>query len=56
MPSPTARRVAPTISEDIKKKIQNAVKFKENRLKKGLKKENIAEDVSGFLKMPIVVS
>ncbi|XP_018567755.1 DNA topoisomerase 2 [Anoplophora glabripennis] len=44
MPSPTARRIEPTISDDIKKKIQNAVKFKENKMKKGLKKENIAED------------
>ncbi|KAJ8915854.1 hypothetical protein NQ315_004668 [Exocentrus adspersus] len=44
IPSPNGRRIAPTISEDLKKKIQNAVKFKENRMKKGVKKENIAED------------
>ncbi|CAH1979739.1 unnamed protein product [Acanthoscelides obtectus] len=44
MPSPMAQRVVPTISEDIKKKIQTAIKQKENRMKKGIKKENITEE------------
>nr|CAH7712357.1 unnamed protein product [Callosobruchus chinensis] len=44
MPSPMAQRVLPTISEDIRKKIQQAVKTKENKLKKGIKKENITEE------------
>lgn len=44
MPTPTAERVAPTITEDLKKKIQMAVKSKANKLNKGIKKENIAEE------------
>ncbi|VEN43650.1 unnamed protein product [Callosobruchus maculatus] len=44
MPSPMAQRVVPTISEDIRKKVQQAAKSKENRLKKGIKKENITEE------------
>nr|XP_023021759.1 DNA topoisomerase 2 [Leptinotarsa decemlineata] len=45
MPSSNAQRVEPTISEDIKKKIQVAVKSKESRLKKGVKREvNTEED------------
>lgn len=46
MPSPQARRIAPTISADLKKKIQTAIKSKENKSKHGVKKENIAEEVS----------
>lgn len=48
MPSPQARRVAPTISEDIKKKIQMAVKSKENKGKRAVKKE-IPDDVMCLL-------
>lgn len=44
MPSPLARRIAPTISEDMKKKIQMAVKTKENKVKRAVKKE-ILDDV-----------
>lgn len=43
LPSPQARRVAPTISDDLRKKIQTAIKTKENKGKRGVKKENIAE-------------
>lgn len=46
MPSPQARRIAPTISEDIKKKIQIAVKSKEKR--QGVKKE-IHDDIVRML-------
>lgn len=53
MPSPNARRVAPTISDEIKKKIQTAQKYKENRVKKSVKKENIAEVVE-FLSFLII--
>ncbi|KAL3285410.1 hypothetical protein HHI36_019512 [Cryptolaemus montrouzieri] len=42
MPSPMARRVEPIIGEELKKKIQAAIKTKENRSKKGTKKENIS--------------
>ncbi|XP_044767164.1 DNA topoisomerase 2 [Coccinella septempunctata] len=42
MPSPMGRRVAPVITDDLKKKIQAAIKSKETRSKKGTKKENIA--------------
>lgn len=49
MPSPNGQRVAPTISEEIKKKIQLAVRSKENKIKKGVKKENIAEEVNVFV-------
>ncbi|CAG9840365.1 unnamed protein product [Diabrotica balteata] len=43
-PSAMAQRVEPVISEDMKKKIQNAVKTKANRMNKGIKRENIAEE------------
>lgn len=41
MPSPQARRVAPMISEDLKKKIQTAIKTKESRSKKPIKKDEV---------------
>lgn len=44
MPSPLARRIAPTISDDMKKKIQLAVKTKENKVKRAVKKE-VPDDV-----------
>lgn len=44
MPSPSARRIMPTVTEEIKKKIQNAVKTKENRTKRGVKKETIVDE------------
>lgn len=34
MPSPMAQRIAPTISDDIKKRIQSAVRTKEKKIKK----------------------
>ncbi|KAF7282810.1 hypothetical protein GWI33_001951 [Rhynchophorus ferrugineus] len=43
LPSQGAVRVVPTVTEDIKKKIQAAAKSKENKIKKGIKKE-IAEN------------
>lgn len=43
MPSPQARRIAPTLTEDMKKKIQTAIKTKENKGKKGVKKETITD-------------
>lgn len=46
MPSPQGRRIAPTISEDLKKRIKTAVKSKENKGKKGVKKEVITDAVS----------
>jgi hypothetical protein len=46
MPSPVAQRVAPVISDDLKKRIHNAAKTKENKGKRTIKKENIANDVS----------
>lgn len=49
MPSPMGKRVEPIISDDLKKKIQAAIKSKENRIKKGTKKENIST-VSKFEK------
>lgn len=45
LPSPAAKRVAPIISEDLKKRIQSAIKTKENKGKKMLKKENVADGV-----------
>lgn len=45
MPSPMAQRIQPTVSDDMKKKIQTAIKTKENRGKRGLKQEN-SQDVS----------
>jgi DNA topoisomerase-2 len=44
MPSPVAQRVAPVISDDLKKRIHNAAKTKENKGKRTIKKENIAND------------
>ncbi|KAG5882166.1 hypothetical protein JTB14_002890 [Gonioctena quinquepunctata] len=44
LPSSNAQRVEPTISEDMKKKIQIAIKSKENKMKKGVKKEVITEE------------
>lgn len=47
MPSPSARRVAPTIGEDLKKRIQNATKSKENKVKKAaIKKEKLDIDLT----------
>lgn len=45
MPSPQARRVAPVISNDMKKKILTSIKNAKERVKKGVKKEIITEDV-----------
>jgi len=39
LPSPAAQRIIPTVSEDLKKRIQAAVKSKENKGKKTVKKE-----------------
>lgn len=39
LPTTTGTRVIPIISEDLKKKIQTAVKLKENKIKKEIKKE-----------------
>lgn len=47
----------PTISEEMKKKIQTAVKAKENKTKRGVKKEIITEDVgfvTRFHKYPVI--
>lgn len=44
MPSPQARRIEPVITSDMKKKIQTAVKAKENKIKKGVKKEILTEE------------
>nr|XP_022901455.1 DNA topoisomerase 2 [Onthophagus taurus] len=44
LPSPKGRRVVPEITEEIKKKIQTAVKTKEQRAKKGVKKEESIDD------------
>nr|CAI5835743.1 unnamed protein product [Callosobruchus analis] len=41
MPSPMAQRVVPTISEDIRKKVQQAAKSKENKMKRGIKKKTL---------------
>lgn len=46
MPSPQGRRIAPTISEDLKKRIKTAIKTKENKGKKGVKKEIVTDAVS----------
>ncbi|XP_045462346.1 DNA topoisomerase 2 isoform X2 [Harmonia axyridis] len=48
MPSPMGKRVEPIISDDLKKKIQAAIKSKENRIKKGTKKENISTEEDEF--------
>lgn len=45
LPSPHGQRIAPTITDDIKKKIQLAVRIKESKIKKGVKKEIITEEV-----------
>lgn len=45
MPSPMAERIVPTISEDIKKKVQLSIKMKESKVKKGIKKEGGLEDI-----------
>lgn len=39
LPSPVSQRIVPTVSEDLKKKIQAAVKSKENKGKRAVKKE-----------------
>ncbi|GJQ70860.1 Top2 [Trypoxylus dichotomus] len=44
MPSPLARRILPTVGEELKKKIQTAIKNKENRGKKGVKQESSIDD------------
>ncbi|CAH0545849.1 unnamed protein product [Brassicogethes aeneus] len=44
MPSPMAERVAPKITEEMKKKIQQAQRVKENKGKGRVKKENISLD------------
>ncbi|KAF2905680.1 hypothetical protein ILUMI_00490 [Ignelater luminosus] len=44
MPSPAARRVVPTVGEELKKKIQIAVKSKENKSKKGVKKDSTTDE------------
>ncbi|KAK4872667.1 hypothetical protein RN001_014696 [Aquatica leii] len=44
LPSPAGRRILPTVSDDLKKRIQNAVKTKENKGKRGVKKEILTED------------
>ncbi|KAF5272739.1 hypothetical protein FQA39_LY07766 [Lamprigera yunnana] len=44
MPSPCGRRILPVVSEEIKKRIQNAVKTKENKGKRGVKKEIFSEE------------
>lgn len=41
-----AKRVHPTISEDLKKKIQAAAKVRENKGKRAIKVEVKEEDVS----------
>lgn len=46
MPSPSAQRIIPVITDDLKKKIQLAVRMKESKGKKGVKKENITEEVT----------
>ncbi|KAJ3662202.1 hypothetical protein Zmor_006558 [Zophobas morio] len=46
MPSPVAQRVAPTISDELKKRIQLAAKSKENKGKRGIKKENLADELN----------
>ncbi|XP_050517290.1 DNA topoisomerase 2 isoform X2 [Diabrotica virgifera virgifera] len=43
-PSAMAQRVEPVITEDLKKKIQQAVKTKAKAMNRGIKKENIAEE------------
>lgn len=42
-PSPVAQRIVPTVSEDLKKKIQAAIKLKENKGKRTVKKETSLE-------------
>lgn len=37
-----AKRVAPAITDDLKKKIQAAIKSKENKGKRGPRKENVS--------------
>lgn len=49
MPSPMAQRIQPAIGEELKKKIQNAIKSKENKGKRGVKKENAADVSSNNL-------
>ncbi|XP_018321367.1 DNA topoisomerase 2 [Agrilus planipennis] len=44
LPSSVGQRVVPVVSDDLKKKVQAALKLKENRNKKGVKKENIVND------------
>ncbi|KAK5640442.1 hypothetical protein RI129_011253 [Pyrocoelia pectoralis] len=44
MPSPGGRRIVPILGDDLKKRIQNAIKSKENKGKRGVKKEILAED------------
>lgn len=39
MPSPAGRRIQPIVSDDMKKKIQTAIKMKENKGKRGMKQE-----------------
>ncbi|CAG9855568.1 unnamed protein product [Phyllotreta striolata] len=52
LPSPAGKRVAPTISEDLKKKIQSAVKAKAKAKSKLFKTENsIAEEMDEFDEM-----
>lgn len=51
MPSPQGRRIAPIISEDLKKKIKTAIKTKENKGKKGVKKEVITDAVSTYCRI-----
>lgn len=47
LPSPAAQRIVPTVSEDLKKKIQAAVKSRENKGKRTVKKElTFDEDVN----------
>lgn len=48
MPSAGTQRVVPTITEEMKVKAQKAAKTKENKMKKGVKKENSAEGVSNI--------
>ncbi|KAF5292892.1 hypothetical protein FQR65_LT11144 [Abscondita terminalis] len=44
MPSPSGRRILPVLSDELKKRIQQAVKTKENKGKRGVKKEICTEN------------